>query len=162
MIVSVRVTQNSSGNPGLSGSAELASYLAVAPLVLGLLGVGLLPQLPGRELAQRLAIAWGAVLLAGCGGVHWGLALAGRLPWTNARIGAALLPGLCGAAAVVVGGQRGLAILVVGLGGFWLYEHRVLGATLPPAWLNLRRSLTLASCMLLALVMFASETAGLS
>ncbi len=161
MIAAVRATQDSSGDPGLSGSAELASYLGVAPLVLGLLGVGLLPQLPGRELAQRLAIAWGAVLLAGCGGVHWGLALAGRLPWKATRIVAALLPVLCGAAAVVVAGQRGLAILVAGLGGFWLYEHRVLGAALPPVWLSLRRNLTLASCMLLALVMFASETAGL-
>ena len=158
----MRVTQNNSGNPSLSGSAELASYLGVAPLVLGLLGVGLLPELPGRELAQRLAIAWGAVLLAGCSGVHWGLALAGRLPWTATRISVALLPALCGAAAVVVAGQRGLALPVAGLGGFWLYEHRVLGAVLPPAWLSLRRNLTLASSLLLALIMFASDTAGLS
>ena len=63
------------------GAAELVSYLGVAPLVLGLLGVGLLPDLAERDLAQRLAIAWGAVLLAGCGGVHWGLALAGRRTW---------------------------------------------------------------------------------
>jgi hypothetical protein len=144
------------------GAAELVSYLGVAPLVLGLLGVGLLPEVAERELAQRLAIGWGAVLLAGCGGVHWGLALAGRLPWGAARIGAAVLPALCGAAAVVLGGQRGLAVLAAGLGGFWLYEHRVLGAALPPAWLSLRRNLTLATCMLLALTMFASETAGLS
>jgi Protein of unknown function (DUF3429) len=144
------------------GAAELLSYLGVAPLVLGLLGVGLLPELAERELAQRLAIGWGAVLLAGCGGVHWGLALAGRMPWAAARIGAAVLPALCGAAAVVLGGQRGLAVLAAGLGGLWLYEHRVLGAALPPAWLSLRRNLTLATCMLLALTMFASETAGLS
>jgi hypothetical protein len=155
------MTQDSSGSPVLSGSAELACYLGVAPLVLALLGVGLLPQLPGRELAQRLAIGWGAVLLAGCGGVHWGLALAGQLAWKAARIVAAVLPALCGAAAVVIAGQRGLALLVAGLGGFWLYEHRVLGAALPPAWLNLRRNLTLASCMLLALIMFASDRAGL-
>jgi hypothetical protein len=76
--------------------------------------------------------------------------------------GAALLPALGGAAAVVLGGQRGLAVLVAGLGGFWLYEHRVLGAALPPGWLSLRRNLTLASCMPLALIMFASDTAGLS
>jgi hypothetical protein len=113
-------------------------------------------------LRSALAIGWGAVLLAGCGGVHWGLALAGRLPWAAARIGAALLPALCGAAAVVLGGQRGLALLAGGLGGFWLYEHRVLGDALPPAWLSLRRNLTLAACMLLALTMFASDSAGLS
>ena len=94
--------------------------------------------------------------------MHWGLALAGRLPWQAARIGAASLPALAGAAAVVLGGQRGLAILVAGLGGFWLYEHRILAEELPPGWLNLRRNLTLATCMLLALIMFASDTAGLS
>jgi hypothetical protein len=158
----VGASQNTVRESGLNGAAEFVSYLGVAPLVLCLLGVGLLPELSERELAQRLAIAWGAVLLAGCGGVHWGLALAGRLPWQAARIGAALLAALGGAAAVVLGGQRGLAILVAGLGGFWLYEHRVLGAALPPGWLSLRRNLTLATCMLLALIMFASDTAGLS
>jgi hypothetical protein len=158
----VGATQNTVRESGLNGAAEFVSYLGVAPLLLCLLGVGLLPELSERELAQRLAIAWGAVLLAGCGGVHWGLALAGRLGWQAARIGAALLPALCGAAAVVLGGQRGLAILVAGLGGFWLYEHRVLGAALPSGWLSLRRNLTLATCMLLALIMYASETAGLS
>jgi len=61
----------------------------------------------------------------------------------------------------VLGGQRGLALLVVGFGGFWLYEHRSLSARLPPAYLNLRRHLTLAICMLLALTMFASDAAGL-
>ncbi len=48
-----------------------------------------------------------------------------------------------------------------GFGLFWLYEHRVLGTRLPAEYLGLRRHLTLATCMLLALTMFASETAGL-
>ena len=154
-------TPNSVRDARLSGAAELACYLGVAPLALCLLGVGLLPELGARELAQRIAIAWGAVLLGACGAVHWGLALAGRLPWEAIRIAAALAPALCAAAAAVLGGQRGLALLVVGYGGFWLYEHRVLGAALPADWLVLRRNLTLASCMLLALIMFASEGAGL-
>ena len=41
-----------------------------------------------------------------------------------ARQAAALLPAVLGAVALVLGGQRGLAVLVVGCGGFWLYEHR--------------------------------------
>lgn len=154
-------TPNSVQNGRLSGTAELACYLGVAPLALCLLGVGLLPELATRELAQRVAIAWGAVLLGACGGVHWGLALAGRLPWDPMRVAAAPLAAVCAAAAAVLGGQRGLALLVVGFGGFWLYEHRLLGAALPPDWLALRRNLTLGSCMLLALIMFASEGAGL-
>jgi hypothetical protein len=142
-------------------AVEWAGYLSLAPLVLCLAGVGLLPAYAWRELAQRTAIAWGAVLLAFAGAVHFGLALGGRLPWERAHIGAALAPALLGAAAVVAGGQRGLALLVVGFGGFWLYEHRVLGAQLPAAYLNLRRQITLATCMLLALTMFVSDAAGL-
>jgi hypothetical protein len=141
---------------------EWAGYLGVTPLVLCLAGVGLLPGYAARELAQHIAIAWGAVLLASSGAVHWGLALAGRLPWDAARVGTALAPALLGAAGVVWGGQHGLALLVVGSGGFWLYEHRILGSQLPPGYLNLRRPITLATCMLLALTMFASDAAGLS
>jgi len=74
----------------------------------------------------------------------------------------ALLPAPVAAAAVALGGERGLALLVVGSGGFWLYEHRAVGALLPPAYLALRRHLTLAVCILLALIMFASDAAGLT
>ena len=49
---------------------EWAGYLAVAPLLLCLAGVGLLPSYALRELAQRIALAWGAVLLAGVGALH--------------------------------------------------------------------------------------------
>ncbi|HYM27022.1 MAG TPA: DUF3429 family protein [Steroidobacteraceae bacterium] len=141
---------------------EWAGYLSVAPLVACLAGVGLLPEYGARELAQHLALAWGAVTLAATGAVHTGLALAGRLPWDAARQGAALVPAALATLALLLGGQRGLALLVVGCGGFWLYEHRGLGAQLPPAYLNLRRQLTLATGILLALTMFVSDAAGLS
>jgi len=154
--------ENGAGTIRGHAAVGWAGYLGVAPLLLCLAGVGLLPGYAARELAQRAAIAWGAVLLGCAGAVHFGLALAGRLTWQRARIGAALLPALAGAAAVVLGGQRALALLVVGFGGFWLYEHRALGVQLPAAYLDLRRQLTLATCMLLALTMFASDAAGLS
>jgi Protein of unknown function (DUF3429) len=158
----VSSAENRAATTRLAGVAEWAGYLGVAPLVLCLAGVGLLPEYVARELAQRTAIAWGAALLAFTGGVHFGLALAGRLAPTAARISGALLAALCGAAAMLLGGQRGLALLVVGFGGFWLYEHRRLGGELPEAYLNLRRQLTLAICMLLALTMVVSDSAGLS
>jgi hypothetical protein len=145
----------------LNGAAELLGYLGIAPLVLCLAGVGLLPDYAGRELAQRVAIAWGAVLLAFTGAVHLGLALAGRLTSQPVRIAGAIVPALLGALAVVLGGQRAFALLVVGFGGFWLYEHRTLAAVLPGGYLNLRRSLSLAICTLLALTMIASDAAGL-
>ena len=131
------------------------------PLLLCLLGVSMLPDYGERELAQRIALAYGAVLLAFAGAVHWGLALAGRLSWAPVRIAGAVLPALAAATAVVLGGQRGLALLAVGTGVFWLYEHRSVGAELPPAYLGLRRNLSLAACTLLAITMILSEGAGL-
>ncbi|HYC09433.1 MAG TPA: hypothetical protein VEC10_07335 [Steroidobacteraceae bacterium] len=153
-------TENGAGATRLD-IADWTGYLLVAPLVLCLAGVGLLPSYAAQELAQRAAIAWGAVLLAGAGAVHWGLVLAGRLSPPRAGFGGALAAALGAAAAVLVGGQRGLALLVVAGGGFWLYEHRTLGPQLPPAYLGLRRHLALASSLLLALIMFVSDAAGL-
>lgn len=145
----------------LGTAAELLGYLAVAPLIVCLACEAALSGYAGRELAQRGAIAWGAVLLASAGAVHGGLALAGRLPPAAARMAAAAAPSLVAAAAVLVGGQRALALLTVGFGLFWLYEHRSLGNVLPGAYLGLRRNLSLATCTLLALTMIASDAAGL-
>jgi hypothetical protein len=160
--VSVEPSGNGSAAARPNMTAEWLGYLGIAPLVLCLAGVGLLPEYAGRELAQRIALAWGAVLLAFTGAVHFGLALAGRLPWQPRHVAAAVLPAVVGAAAVLTGGQRGLALLVVGFGLFWLYEHRALGPLLPPAYLSLRRNLSLAICMLLALTMIASDAAALT
>lgn len=162
MIRDVALTENDTETAQLSTLTEWAGYLAVAPLVLCLAGVGLLPAYGWQELAQRAALAWGALLLVAAAAVHWGLALAGRLPAPRLRIAAMLAAALAGAGGVLVGGQRGLALLVVGHGGFWMYEKHLLGILLPEAHLALRRQLTFATCMLLALTMFVSDTAGLS
>jgi Protein of unknown function (DUF3429) len=145
----------------LNTTAEVVSYAGVVPFVLCLLGVALLPNYGLRELAQRIAISYGAVVLAFVGAVHWGLALAGTLAWRPVRIAGSILPALIGAAGTVIGGQRGLALLVVGFGMFWLYEHRSVGTELPPAYLSLRRNLSLVVCTLLAITMIISDTAGL-
>lgn len=145
----------------LNAAAEIVSYAGLVPLVLCLLGVALLPDFTARELAQRIAVAYGAVVLAFVGAVHWGLALAGHLAWSPARIAGAVLPAVFGAAASVLGGQRGLALLVVGFGVFWLYEHRKVGTELPAPYLSLRRNLSLVVCMLLSVTMIVSDRAGL-
>jgi hypothetical protein len=157
--VTVETLENDTVRP--APAAQLLSYLAVAPLLACLACVALLPGYTGRELAQRGAIAWGAVLLACAGAVHWGLALAGRLPSTPVRTAASAAPAIVAAVAVLVGGQRALALLVVGFGVFWLYEHRSLGSLLPPAYLSLRRNLSVATATLLALTLIASDAAGL-
>jgi len=155
-------TEDDTGTTPLNTLSERAGYVGVAPLVLCLAAVGLLPVYAWQELAQRAALAWGAVLLAAAAAVHCGLALAGGLPSGRSRIAALLVAALVGAGGVVVGGQRGLALLVVGHGGFWLYEKHALGSRLPAAYLALRRQVTFATCMLLALTMFVSDAAGLS
>jgi hypothetical protein len=123
--------------------------------------VGLLPDYAARELSQRGTLAWGGVVLAAAGALHWGLMLAGHLRASAPAVAAAFTPALCGAAGILLGGQRGLALLTVGFGVFWLYEHRVLGAQLPPAYLDLRRHLSVAICVLLAMTMFVAEAHGL-
>jgi hypothetical protein len=157
----VKPLENDTAHVRLGAAAELLGYLAVAPLLVCFAAVVALPGYAAHELAQRASIAWGAVLLAFGGAVHFGLALAGRLPATAARIAAAALPALAAAAAVLIGGQRALALLTVAVGLFWLYEHRTLGAQLPPAYLTLKRNLSLATATLLALTMIASDAAGL-
>jgi hypothetical protein len=101
------------------------------------------------------------VLLTFAGAVHWGLALAGQLSWSGVRIAGAVSPAVAGIVALILGGQRGLALLVVGFGVFWLYEHRSAGPELPPAYLSIRRNLTLVVCVLLAVTMILSDTVGL-
>jgi Protein of unknown function (DUF3429) len=152
----------SSARGSLGGGAELAAYLGVAPFAVFPVAVTLLPSYEMRLLAQQAAVAYGAVVLASLGAVHWGLALAGRLTCSPLRIAGAASPGLCAAASVLLGGQRGLALLVVGLGLFWLYEHRAVGEELPEEYLRLRRTLTLVGCSLLALTMILSDSAGLA
>ena len=146
----------------LNTTAEAVSYAGVVPFVLCLAGIGLLPHYAARELAQRIAISYGAVVLAFVGAVHWGLALAGRLAWRPIRILGAVLPAGLGATATLLGGQRGLGLLVIGFGIFWLYEHRSAGTELPAGYLSLRRHLSLVVCTLLAVSMILSDTAGLA
>jgi hypothetical protein len=147
--------------PAAGAIPEWPAYLALLPLGLGLAGIALGSDDAVRELSQRLAIAWGAVLLAFGAAVHCGLAVAQRLPWDARTLCAALLPVPAAAAAVLLGGQRALALLAVGSGALWLYEHRVLGGRLPAAYLALRRQQSVGACALLTLAMFASERVGL-
>lgn len=158
------MTTPSSNRPpraSLAPAAETLAYVGMVPFVLCPLAIAFLPEYGQRLLAQQVAIAYGAVVLASLGGIHWGLALAGRLAWRAPRATGATLPAVCGVAAVVLGGERGLALLVVALGVFWLYEHRGVGHELPDDYIRLRRNLTLAGCCLLAITMILSDSAGL-
>lgn len=145
----------------LAPIAEALGYLGLLPFLAALLGVGLLPGYGQRAFAQQLALAYGAGILSFVGAVHWGLAL-GRWGWSTGVALGSILPSVVATAALLVGGQRGLALLVAGFGLFWIYEHRRLGDRLPPDYLRLRRNLSVAVCSLLALTMILSDSRGLA
>jgi hypothetical protein len=139
----------------LPSGASALGYGGLVPFVAAVLGIALLDG-ELRVLATRALLAYGAVILSFLGAVHWGLLLARPVPAVPGRLLAGVLPALAGWVALLLPQRYGLALLVVAFGAFWLYEHRLLGATiLPDAYLNLRRNLTLGVCSLLALGLIA-------
>lgn len=146
---------------GLGPTAVAAGWLGVLPFAVALACVALAPTPGWRGFGLQLALVWGAVILSFVAAVHWGLALAGHWRWSLATTLGAVLPSVWAAGALLLGGSRGVALLVAGFGSFWLYEHRRLGAELPPDYLALRRALSLTVCAVLALtVILADRTTG--
>lgn len=133
--------------PGLAA----LGYAGLLPFAAGALGIVLLDG-ESQAFAVRALAAYGAVILSFLGAVHWGLLLSERDAVAQVRLAIGVLPSLAGWVALLLPGRYALTLLVVAIGGFWLYEHRVAGpAFLPPAYLDLRRQLSLAACALLTL-----------
>ncbi len=144
---------------GLHPRATWAGYLGLLPFVAALL-CAVFGQNPlWWQASERLALGWGAAILGYVSAVHWGLALAGRWPWTVGVVLGSTLPSVLAAVAVLNGEARGLALLVAGFGVFWLYEHRRYQQELPADYLALRRNLSLTVCVLLALTAIALDNA---
>lgn len=139
----------------INNSARLAGFLGLIPFAFSFGCVLTDAHFGLASLGERIALAWGAVILSFIAAVHWGLALAGRWPWTTAIIVGSIAPSVLGALALLVGGDRGLALLVAGFGAFWLYENRWRATELPADYLAMRRILSIGVCTLLALTAFA-------
>ena len=144
---------------GLHPRAVWAGYLGLLPFVAALLCAVFGHSPFWWQVSERLALGWGAAILGYVSAVHWGLALAGRWPWTAGVVLGSTLPSVLAAAAVLIGEVRGLALLVVGFGLFWLYEHRYHQHDLPADYLALRRNLSLTVCVLLAMTAIALDNA---
>ena len=126
-------------------------YAGVLPFATCVLAIVLLDG-EARTFAVRGLVAYGAVILSFLGAVHWGLLLRGPAAAMQLRLAVGVLPALAGWVALLLPDRYALALLVVAFGGFWLYEHRVVGtALLPSSYLDLRRHLSLAACALLTL-----------
>jgi hypothetical protein len=144
--------QQESGLP--AGYAALG-YAGLLPFIACVIGIAVLDG-GGRDWAARALVAYGAVILSFIGAVHWGLGLRASADGPARFALVAVLPSVVAWIALLLPVRYGLTLLVVGFGGFWLYEHRVLGPqALPAAYLRLRRYLTLAVCSLLALGLIA-------
>jgi hypothetical protein len=144
-----------SGAGRLPRGVVTLGYAGLVPFVAGVLGIALLEGEP-RLFAARALVAYGAVILSFLGAVHWGLLLHAQTKETPSRLLAAAVPSLAAWGALLLSSSRGLALLAVAFGVFWLYEHRVAGERLlPPGYLELRRQLTVAVCALLTLGMLA-------
>ncbi len=138
------------------GYGGLIPFLACAGVMLAA------PDLAARELAGRVLVGYGAVILAFLGGVHWGLVLRARGERASGLLAIGVLPSLAGWATLFLPFDAAIAVQVAAFGGFWLYEHRVLGpAVVPPAYLGLRRWLTLVACVALGLGLMSSTLAPL-
>ena len=126
-------------------------YAGVLPFAACVLAIALLDG-EARAFAVRALVAYGAVILSFLGAVHWGLLLRQPDATAQARLVIGVLPSLAGWVALLLPDRYALALLVAAFGGFWLYEHRVVGtALLPSGYLDLRRYLSLAACASLTL-----------
>lgn len=126
-------------------------YAGVLPFVACVLAIALLDG-GARAFAVRALVAYGAVILSFLGAVHWGVLLRQPDVAAQARLAIGVLPSLAGWVALLLPDRYALALLVAAFGGFWLYEHRVVGtALLPSGYLDLRRYLSLAACASLTL-----------
>ena len=143
------------GERPLPAGLAALGYAGLVPFVASVLAIVTLDG-EARQFAVRALVAYGAVILSVLGAVHWGLLLRQADAATPGRLAVGVLPSLAGWVALLLPERHGLALLVVAIGGFWLYEHRVVGpAFLPPGYLDLRRQLSLAVCALLTLALLA-------
>ena len=143
--------------PSVGLGPGAVGWLGLLPFALALACVALGPTPDWRHFGMELALVWGAVILSFVAAVHWGLALAGFWRWEITTVMGSVLPSVWAAAALLLGGSRGLALLLAGFGSFWLYENRRLGDGLPPDYRALRRQLSIVVCALLAITVLASE-----
>jgi hypothetical protein len=126
-------------------------YAGLLPFVACALATALLDG-EARSFAVQALVAYGAVILSFLGAVHWGLLLRAGEPHVQSQLAVGVVPALAGWVALLLPEREALALLIVAFGGFWLYEHRAVGSRLlPPDYLSLRRSLSLAVCALLTL-----------
>jgi hypothetical protein len=147
---------NPASRPALPAYTAALGYGGLIPFIACALAMLVLPEPDPRRLAGRILVGYGAVILSFLGGVHWGLVLRETGARAAGMLAVGVIPSLVGWLTLLLPFETAVAIQVAAFAGFWLYEHRVLGdAAIPPAYLSLRRMLTLGACASLGLALMA-------
>ena len=142
----------------LPAYAKALGYGGLLPFIACGLSMLLLPDAGMREVTGRILVGYGAVILAFLGGVHWGLVLRTQSPRAGGMLAIGVVPSLLGWMTLLLSFETAVAVQVATFGGFWLYEHRMLGPSIvPPAYLALRRWLTLVAVASLGVALMATS-----
>ncbi len=123
-----------------------AGYAGLAPFALGL---GLL-ALGFNDSGLALLAAYGAVILAFVGAIHWGRALAARTEPGPVYV-ASVVPALVAWVALLLPAVFGIVVLAVGLIGWRVFETRAWPALFPRWFARLRNHLTAGAAGMLLL-----------
>mgnify|MGYP005838921109 CR=1 FL=1 len=107
--------------------AAALGYAGAVPFVAGAVAVALatLPPTP--------VLAYGAVILAFMGGIHWGLGMPGTKP-DGGRLLLSVVPALLGWAALLLGGRLGLLLLAATFIGLLLLDLATTRSGVAPPW----------------------------
>ncbi len=143
-----------------TGLPKLAYLLGAAGLV-PFIGCGIAAVSPGawHGLALQALIAYGAVILAFLGGVHWGFALQpGQSVLVRSRLALGVVPSLVGWVAVVVApvvsAELALVLLILGLFGTIATERSwARKGLLPGGYMVLRWALSVVVVITLTTVL---------
>lgn len=139
---------------GLPFPAFWLGFAGLAPFAACAAGAFLGPE-SWTGVALRALIAYGAVVLAFLGAVHWGLALAataeGETRHARTRLTLGVVPALIGWGALLLPAWLGLIALIAGFLAVWAGEESGAREGLVPSrYLWLRRLLTLAVVVILS------------
>ena len=152
------MTQQDKDEGGVSPLAEATGYAGLLPFLGALLGVGLLPTFEQRDLAQRLALGYGATILSFVGAVHWGAAMlharmnegdrAVFMTWS-------VVPALVAWAALLMPAKTGLLLMAATFAAHYGADRQFAQRFALPSWyLRLRAGLSavVIICLLLAIL----------
>gem|GEM_PF-5975963 len=91
-------------------------------------------------------LAYGAVILAFVGAIHWGLAMSADRPLAEPFY-ASVLPALVGWIALLMPPLMGLPVLIAGFIAWRVWEHRAAPVALPSWFRRLRSVLTVGAVL---------------